>query len=215
MVNAALSIPKSLVFCIRTLPFKQAIRIPFLISWKTKIYGVRKGVIEFEQPVQRFMVKFGFGGSVGMPAKKSSIFIERGKLVFGNHVTFTEGTVLRCSGKMKFGSNFFSNKNCIFWASKEICFGNDVLLGWNVVARDSDGHMIIHNGVSGEVSRPIVVGNHTWICSETHLLKGAGIGNDCVLGYRSTLTKNFARDNVLAVGTPARIVKECIRWERG
>ena len=215
IINAVFSVPKSFIFCLRALPFKQAIKLPILISWKTKVLGVRKGIIQFEQPVQRFMVKFGFGGSVGMPATKSSIFIERGKLIFGNHVTFTEGSVLRCAGEMKFGNNFFSNKNCLFWANKRIWFGDDVLLGWNVVARDSDGHMIFHNGINGEVSKPIIIGNHTWICSESHLLKGAGLGNDCVLGYRSTLIKSFNDDNILAVGTPASIVRNNIQWERG
>lgn len=214
-INAALSVPKSFIFCARALPFKQAVKLPILISWKTKVLGVQKGVIEFEQPIQRFMVKFGFGGSVGVPANKSSIFIERGKLIFGRHVTFTEGAVLRCAGKMRFGNNFFSNKNCLFWANSEICFGDDVLLGWNVVVRDSDGHMIIHDGIPSEVSKPIIIGNHSWICSESHLLKGAGLGMDCVLGYRSTLTKTMKGDNILAVGTPAKVVKEFIQWERG
>ena len=52
-----------------------------------------------------------------------------------------------------------------------------------------------------------------WICSETHILKGSGIGNDSVIGYKSLLTKRFDENNVLVVGHPAMIAQREINWK--
>lgn len=215
VIKAAISLPKSFYFCLRTMPLKYAIKMPVLVAWNTELCKLKKNTVDFKVPVHSFMVKIGFGGSMGICSHKNTITLSGGKVIFGDHVSFSEGIMLRNSGVLEFGNNFFCNKNCLIWASKEIIFGDDDLLGWNVVVRDSDGHQVINNGIPGSVSKRIEVGKHTWICSEAHILKGAKVSDNSVLAYRSTLNKQFEQSESLLVGTPAKIIKTGINWNRG
>lgn len=43
LIKCLISIPKSVLFCIRHLPFEQAIRIPILISFDVKIKEMSGG----------------------------------------------------------------------------------------------------------------------------------------------------------------------------
>ncbi|MBD3750809.1 MAG: hypothetical protein IE931_15140 [Sphingobacteriales bacterium] len=56
------------------------------------------------------------------------------------------------------------------------------------------------------------IGQHVWIADNVTVLKGVSIGKSSVIGINSTVTKNVS-DNMIAVGNPAKIVKENINWE--
>jgi len=215
IVESIFSIPKTLYFNFRCFSFSTAIKLPVLVSYRTKLPELHKGIITFGRSPYRFMVKFGFGGSSGIIERKSLICLEGGNVHFEGKADFCAGTSLRNSGEIRFGNRFWSNKNCTIWCSKYICFGENVLLGWNIVFRDSDGHLIIDNGEPRPVTGDVIIGNHCWICSEAHVIKGGSMGNDSVLGYRSLLNKKNEISNVLLVGSPAKIVKSNINWIRG
>ncbi len=214
-VEALLSIPKTVFFNFRCFPFFLAIKMPVLISYKVKLVELHKNIICFSCTPYRFMVKIGFGGSYGVIERKSLICLEEGRITFNGKASFSDGIVIRNNGEMFFGDNFWANKNCTFWCSKRIAFGDNVLLGWNIVLRDSDGHLLVEKNTAHEVEGTIDIGNHCWICSECHILKNSGIGNDCVLGYGSLLTKQYKENNALLVGRPANLKKNNINWIRG
>lgn len=44
LVRCVISLPKSIYFCFRYLPFNQAIRIPILIAYDTSITQMRGGI---------------------------------------------------------------------------------------------------------------------------------------------------------------------------
>ena len=75
--------------------------------------------------------------------------------------------------------------------------------------------MVVTDGHPGKVQAPIKIGNHVWICSKVDILKGAGCGDNCVIGYRSLLTKQFDQNNVLIAGHPAKVIKENVEWIHG
>lgn len=213
--HAILSIPKTLYFNFRCFPFSTAVKLPVLVSYRTKILELHKGIITFGHTPYRFMVKFGFGGSSGVIERKSLICLDGGHVHFDGKADFCAGMSLRNGGELKFGNKFWANKNCTIWCSKSISFGENVLFGWNTVFRDADGHLIIENGEPRPVEGEITIGDHCWICSESHVLKNSGMGNDCVLGYGSLLTKKYDSNNTLFVGRPAKPVKDNINWMRG
>ena len=45
-------------------------------------------------------------------------------------------------------------------------------------------------------------------------LKGTSIGDNCVVGASSIVTKKIEKSNVAVAGNPAIIVKENIDWKR-
>lgn len=213
--HALLSVPKTLYVNFRCFSFKTALKMPLLVSYRTRLTELHRGMIEFGRAPSRFMVKLGFGGSDGVMERKNLLCLEGGRIRFEGKAAFGAGFVLRNGGLLTFGEGFWANKNCTVWCSKEISFGKNVLFGWNIVLRDSDGHLMLDNGQPRPVEGPIHIGDHCWICAESHILKNSGLGNDCVLGYGSLLTKQYTDDNTLYVGRPAKPVKENIGWVRG
>lgn len=214
-IRALLSIPKTIYFNFRALPFRQAIKLPIIVLYNTNIVEIHKGIIEFSSTPYRFMVKIGFSGSEGIVRRKQSICFESGKVIFGKHNVFSEGISLRNSGTLLFGNEFYCNRNCTIWSSENISFGDEITLGWDITMRDCDGHMVVTDGKPGAVQKPITIGNHVWICSKTDILKGAGCGDNCVIGYQSLLTKKYDQDNVLIAGHPAKVIRENVNWVHG
>ena len=102
----------------------------------------------------------------------------------------------------------------LFFLSEGITFGENVLLGWNINVRDSDGHMMYHDGQKVPSFKPVYIGNHVWIASCVDILKGVTIPDGSVVAYRSCLTKPFAEKNALIAGYPAKIVRTDIEWEK-
>ena len=52
---------------------------------------------------------------------------------------------------------------------------------------------------------PVIIGNNVWIGGGAIILPGVTIGNNVVIGAGSVVTKNIP-DNVIAVGSPCRVV---------
>lgn len=213
LIETIVSLPKTICFNFRYLPLRQAVKLPAFIDYKTRIINVRRGAIQFDGPIRPFIFKIGIKGSKGIVSNPYSVFSAKGKVVFKGKASFASGTSLRVDGKATFGKNFSTNKNCFLSCTENVVFGDNVLLGWNVSVRDSDGHPVFYEGVQQHDRAEIHIGDHVWVASEVHILKGVTIGNDCVIGYRSTVTKSFPQDHLLIGGYPAKVLKENVDWK--
>lgn len=208
-----LSLPKTIYFNLKALPLAQAVKLPILIGWNTKIVAAKRGVIKFPNGCRPMMVRIGFAGSPSVPTDhKGQVSIYDGTLSFEGRACFAAGSTLDNSGMMRIGKNFSSNKNAFVSCSKEVTIGDDVMLGWNVQIYDASGHTVYHNGLAKHSQAPIKVGNHVWLCSFSTLLKGASIGDGSILAWRSLLIKPIIQDNVLLGGSPAKLIQTDISW---
>lgn len=213
-----ISIPKTLYFNFRVFKIKYALRIPVYIHYNVELTQIYRNSIDINsKKISTFMIKIGIGGSNAIKNTKSKIYIsknKKGKIIFEGNAKFSNGIVLYVNGgKLNFGDNFSSNKNCFLSCDNKLIFGQNVLLGWNVTIRDSDGHKIIYSEKK-EKDNSVIIGNHVWICSNVDILKNTKIGNDCVIGYRSFVTNLLAGNNKLIIGTPAKIIRNSISWEK-
>lgn len=70
-----------------------------------------------------------------------------GKIIFSGTAQFSEGISIRIgpNGTLNIGNNFAANKKCSLICDGDMKMGNDVLLGWKVNIRDSDGHVVYDN----------------------------------------------------------------------
>lgn len=209
-------LPKSIYFNFTTLPFKQAIQLPVIISRNTVIGNINKNCIEIKVKVKMGMIIFGKGGleRIIVP-KKNYLSVEKGsKIIFNGSAIFSMGSSIKVANDaiLIFGNNFYANRNFTLVCVDSIEFGNDILIGWNVEIRDTDGHYIIENGEEKSNHSPITVENHVWICSYATIMKGCKIGNNCVVAYKSCLIKSDGQDNCLMGGYPAKILRQEINW---
>ena len=179
--------------------------------------GALSGKIKISAPtIRRFTVRIGLGGSENIQSQKGYFSCgKNAEIVFSENVAIGAGnSIMVADGTAYFGSGFTSNKNCTIACSAGLHFGEDVMLGYKVSIRDSDGHPIMRDGVYKAGTSPIEIGNHVWLCSETHLLKGCSIPEGCILGYGSIALGKFNKKNTLIVGYPAKEIQNDIAWER-
>lgn len=221
------SLLKTLFLNFRLLPFKDAIHLPFSVSRHVKIRGCKKGTIRINGEIKPFMISLGFGGSSDLsvynPPKSLLEVDSNSNLVFEGKAHFAPhfSVLVKNGATMKIGNGFSCNNGCKFSCICGIEFGENCLLGGDIVIRDSDGHMVIsydviHPEMMLEHSsmKPIKIGNHVWICNKSNVLKGVTIGNDCIISYGSLVVKPFNQDNLLLGGVPAKVIKENINWKR-
>lgn len=213
-----LSLPKSLYFNLKVFPLKTAIKLPILISYDTKIINIHKGSIIINSSIKPQMIQIGFGGIDYIPNNRPSFLrIDNGgKIIFNGTCQISSGSSIRISknGILDIGTNFSSNKNLILSCDDLIKIGNNVLLGWNVNIRTGDGHYIydLTTNIKNPITKSVVIGNHVWIASYVHILKGSVIKDNCVLAYNSCTMTNFNETNCIIGGYPAKILRRNINW---
>lgn len=214
IIYAIFSIPKTVYFNLVVFGFK-GVKLPVFISFKTKIGEIHKGTILIDHKFSPFLITFGYGGSKGVVSnKRSEIYLAKSsKIIFRGKAQFAEGCSIRNDGCIEFGANSSMNRNSFISCYNRIEIGNNVVTGWNVNIRDSDGHCMIKNGIKQKLDAPVRLGNHIWICSYSDILKGVNIPNDCVIAYRSLVVSSFNEGHVLIGGFPAKIIQRDINWE--
>ena len=123
----------------------------------------------------------------------------------GNTITF--GRDLSTSGPLQIS---------LMRGNGDITIGDDCMFACGIIIQLGDGHDIYSNATNKIINSntDIVVGNHVWIANDAVLLKGTKIGNNCIVGLKSIVTKSFDQDNTIIAGIPARAVKSDINWTR-
>lgn len=105
------------------------------------------------------------------------------------------------------GDNFFANVNCKFMDSGKIVIGDFVFIAPNVCIVTEEHAMDVKQRREGlEYTHPVHIGNNVWICTGAIILPGVTIGDNCVIGAGSVVTKDIP-SNSLAVGNPCRVIR--------
>lgn len=124
--------------------------------------------------------------------KKVLFYIVYGnRISFGKHTTFRRGfeIAIEQEGKIIIGENCFFNHRCSLSSLKLIKIGSGSIFGENVKFYDSNHHFS-HSGLikdQGYSTGEIHVGDHCWVGSNVTFLKGANVGNDCIIGAGCTI----------------------------
>jgi acetyltransferase-like isoleucine patch superfamily enzyme len=123
----------------------------------------------------------------------------------GQDATVTIGDNVSCTGV------------CIVSAVEGVTvrIGNDVMIASQNQVRADDGHPIfdIHTGKRVNEAESIRIGDHVWLALGSTVLAGGKVGDGTVIGYNSLVTGTIP-NNCIAVGSPARVVRRDIAWER-
>lgn len=214
-----LSIPKTIYINFRVLPVREAFKFPIIISYHIKLIGVNRNSFHLKAEHYKFAsTRIGLGTSrfSVRESKKGLIHIKNGEVIIYENAGFSQGVVIDAvNATINFGKHFRCNySSTISAVDEDIVFGDDVVLGWNVVIKNNDGHYIVRDGKTKKNSGKICIGNNVWICAEATVLKSTIIGNSSVVAYRSLVSGNaLGEDNVLYAGIPAKVIKRNIDWK--
>lgn len=113
---------------------------------------------------------------------------------------------------------------CTFTHDTQLCaqednskieIGNDCMFSHHINVRTSDSHLIYDTRTDERLNFPnnVVIGEHVWIAPESKIMKGCTIGSGAIIGSNTIVTKDVP-PNSLAVGMPAKIVKNNVSWKR-
>lgn len=94
--------------------------------------------------------------------------------------------------------------------AKHIQLNGDVRIGRNVSIRDTNAHIIALDGY--KVTAPVVIEDHTWLCSGCNINPGSKVGVGAIVGGMANLSGRIPAHS-LAIGNPAKVVMKDIMWK--
>lgn len=212
--NVLRSIPKTLRFNLHYFPLKTALKFPVVVSHRTYLRELH-GKVELPEKVETAMIKIGFG-DVGHYDRKRSrgIWQVSGTVSFGGKASIGHGSKLSVRGHLSLGAGFNMTAESTIVCAKEIRFGDDCLLSWDILVMDTDEHPL-YNKEDERINpdKAILVGNHVWIGCKCVLLKGAEVPDNTVVAAGTMLKSAFAGNDQVIGGEPPTILKRDTRWE--
>ena len=110
-----------------------------------------------------------------------------------------------CGKNIHLGKGVFINAGCKFQDQGGIWIGDGALIGHNTVLATLD-HGLVPEQRHDLIPKPIRIGKNVWIGSNSTILSGVTIGDNAIIGAGSVVTKDIP-ENMIAVGSPARVIK--------
>ena len=105
------------------------------------------------------------------------------------------------------GENFYANVNCVILDEAAVTFGDNVFIGPNCAFYTAAHPLDTGDRRLGlEFARPISVGSDVWIGGNVVVLPGVTIGDGCVIGAGSVVTRDIPA-GFLAFGNPCRVIR--------
>ncbi|WP_043891391.1 sugar O-acetyltransferase [Paenibacillus sp. Aloe-11] len=114
------------------------------------------------------------------------------------------------------GDHFFANYNLTVQDDAKIKIGNNTLFGPNVTIATpihpfiaSERKQMINQ--KGEVkhlcyAKPVTIGNNVWLAANVTVCGGVTIGDNCVIGAGSVVTRDIPA-NSFAAGVPCKVIR--------
>lgn len=115
---------------------------------------------------------------------------------------------------IRVGKNFYSNVNLVILDGAPVTFGDNVFIAPNCGFYTA-GHPInaAERNKGLEYARPITVGDNVWFGAQVCVLPGVTIGDNCVIGAGSVVTKDIPANSV-AVGNPCTVIRKIAPTEK-
>ena len=122
-------------------------------------------------------------------------------------------------GECEIGAKSVLGQECTISAFQHVSVGRECILADRVMLIDFDhGVVEVERPIreQGIYKRDVRVGNNVWVGYGACFLRGATVGDNCVIGTNTVVTKDLPADAV-AAGVPARILRmrerpRSLRW---
>jgi acetyltransferase-like isoleucine patch superfamily enzyme/coenzyme F420-reducing hydrogenase beta subunit len=126
---------------------------------------------------------------------------------YGSDIEVFKGGSLRINGNRAGGSNMGTTIIC----AERIEIGSHVMIGRNVTIRDNNGgHYLSQQGYKD--TRPVIIGNHVWLCEGCTVMAGVRIGDGAIIGAQAVVYSNVPPFSLVS-GNPAKVVETNIYWK--
>ena len=151
---------------------------------KIKIYG------------NNCLLKIGDGSTI---ISNASFWLQDDncKIIIGNNFTMEGGHIASTEGET-------------------ITIGNDCMFSNDIEIRNGDSHSIIKANTDERLNwaESVTIGNHVWLTAHVRVLKGSCIADNSIIANSSIVTNQLNVPNAIYGGTPAKMLKTDINWDR-
>ncbi len=130
-----------------------------------------------------------------------------GEILIGKNAFFSDHVkIVAKRARIVIGDGVFIGSGSVIVAHESIQIGSDSLIAEYVVIRDQD-HKVDSYPIqaAGYRTAPIRIGSNTWVGCKASILRGATLGDRCVVGAHA-LVRTHIPDDMLTVGVPARAI---------
>jgi len=126
----------------------------------------------------------------------------------GAHVRINRGANFGTGARIHLGENSSISIDC--WVASDTQIGDDVMMAPEVTIL-SNSHNFGRTDISMRAQgapppRPVRIGNDVWIGTRSIILPGVRVGDHCIIGAGSVVTKDVP-DWAIVGGNPARIIR--------
>lgn len=158
---------------------------------------------------------------IGINKQQPLLIKGKGKIIIGKNVTYGVNSSpyfysgygyfepRRKDSYIEIGDNTVINNNAVIISDgKKIIIGKNCLIGTNLEILDSDFHELDPKNRFGGKNikkKDVIIEENVFIGNNVTILKGVNIGNNCVIGSGSVVTKSFPNNTIIG-GNPAEII---------
>jgi acetyltransferase-like isoleucine patch superfamily enzyme len=145
----------------------------------------------------------------------------RATLTLGRWSWLGHGCKVRVhEGEVTIGAKTVLGQECTISAYQHVSIGRECIVADRVMMIDFD-HGVVEAErpirEQGIYKRDVHVGHNVWIGYGACILRGITVGNNCVVGTNSVVTKDVP-DNAVVAGLPARVIRmreapKTFKWE--
>jgi acetyltransferase-like isoleucine patch superfamily enzyme len=123
-------------------------------------------------------------------------------------------------GEVRVGAKTVLGQECTISAFQHVSIGRECIVADRVMLIDFDHGVVEHERPvreQGIYKRDVRVGHNVWVGYGVAILRGTTVGDNCVLGTSTIVTKDVP-DNAVAAGVPVRVLRmreapRTLRWE--
>lgn len=211
----SLNIVKTLYVNFYYFPFSTALKFPIFIYRNVKLSRIA-GKITINTSIRSGLLAIG-KRNIGTLDHKNvrSIWEVRGEVILDGKASLGSGCKISVASNaiLRFGDNFSISGNSSLVCQKDISFGNDCLLSWDILIMDSDFHKILNmQGKTVNAPSPIRIGNHVWIGCRSTILKGVQVADHSVIAAGAVITKTLPDAHSIYGGNNLKL-KSDIDWK--
>lgn len=202
---------KTLYINFRSLPLKQAVKLPIYVYGNCKIYSLQ-GSFTIDGSIKRGMIKFGMP-TYGPAIDCANTYIYNlGNVVFKGSTTFCNGVSLYVlGGTVVFNKAAYLGEKVKVVCSNFIEIGEGSRIAHESQILDSNFHYIIDIAKRKIASThgKVVIGKWCWVGNRTTIQKGTILPDNTIVGSNSLLNKDYTDEHSsrLIAGSPAKMIK--------
>lgn len=184
---------------------------PYIVASKNLKITNLNGKVSVDKNLPIGAITIGFPDISIFDSKyEKGIWNNQGEIVFRGKTHFGQGTRITNTGKMIFGTNFGISANTSIICEKEIIFGDNVLISWDVLIMDSDMHQIMQNEKCINPPKQISIGDTCWIGCRSTILKGTRLPANTIVASGSVISCSYDEENTIV--TSNKVLKRDVTW---